>query len=116
MERNRIDDLISENLKEEVSSISMSSLLKEKILSEARNEKLGLYQRFLKLMNTTIEISVSSALAACLTICILTFSAFSITSNIKKDKSLMGYTSIKTVNTGGMDIIVEYENEVGRHE
>jgi len=109
VEKDRFHTAVSESLKEEVADIKMSSLLKESIKKNTVKNK-SLYRKFRDLMNTTIEIPVPSAVAVCVLICLFTFSTFRVTESMKKDKSIRGYTSVRIIRVGNMDILIDIEN------
>lgn len=113
MEKDRLDSLIGEELKRDVCRIRMSESLKDSIREKTIKKNKSFYSRFKSLMNTTIEIPVPSVMAACILICFLAVSTFTVTDSMKKDKSIQGYTSIKVVRIGGMDVYMDNEDSGG---
>jgi len=107
MEKDKLDELIRESLMEEVHNIKMSSSLRENIRKNTMKSKLSLYGRFKRVMNTTIEIPVPSIMAACLLVFFIGFSTFRVTDTMKKDKSILGYTSVKVIKIGGADVYMD---------
>lgn len=109
MEKDKLDIAIGECLRDELKDIKMSSNLKDSITKETVRNKT-LKRRLKDLMDMTIDIPIPSAVAACVILCFFTFSTFNVTENMKKDKSIHGYTSVRTIKVGNMNITVENEN------
>lgn len=107
MEKDRLDNLIKESLRKEVQDTKMSSSLRESILKSTVKKPDNIFKRFVKLMNLTVEIPLPSLAVLCIILCVMGYSGLSIIEGVKKDKSIIGYTSVKTVKIGGSEIIVE---------
>jgi hypothetical protein len=106
MKDDRLGALIREGLREEAKDVTMSSSLKNRIIKNTIENPQTFYQRFVKVMNTTIDIPLPSALAACLLILSISFSSFWVTNEMKRDKSIQGYTSIKVIKIGPCDVYI----------
>jgi len=107
MEKDKLDNLIKESLREEVQDIKMSSSLRENILKSTIKKPDNIFRRFVKLMNLTVEIPVPSLAVLCIILCVMGYSGLSIAGGMKRDESITGYTSVKTIRIGGSEIIVE---------
>ena len=107
MVKDKFDVFVRGGLREETKKIVMSASLKNRIIKRTVEKPNTFYDKFRKFMNTTIVIPLPSALAICLIMIVFTFSAFRVTDSMKKDKSILGYSSIKIVKMGGIDVIVD---------
>lgn len=107
MERDKFDLELHKRLKDEVEDIKITSSLRDSILKNTIMKKRSPYERFKRAMNTTIEIPVPSAMAVCLVVFFFAFTVFRVTDVMKKDESIKGYTSVRTVEIGGVQVIVD---------
>lgn len=107
MEKDSFGKLIKDGLSDAADDIEMSPALKSRILKNTIGRSETLYERLLKFMDKTIEISFPSAIVAGIVLVAFIFTGFISVWSIKGDKSLVGYTSVKVINVGGSDIIVD---------
>lgn len=112
MEKDKLDMLIEEKLKEEFRDVKMSHSLKDSIRKNAARQNNSLYKRFKVFMNRTIEIPIPSAMAVCVIVAFLGFGTFTVTEDMKRDKSIKGYTDVKVMRLAGMDIYMD-SNDIG---
>jgi len=110
MKEDSFGELLKEEIREEVKDIKLSFNTKESIKNKTIRKKYSLYDRILKLMNTTIEIPVAWVGAASIAVLILCGSPFIVTNSAKYSKDIFGYTSIKTVKIQGADIVFPKSN------
>jgi hypothetical protein len=104
---NTMDFLLQDKLKEEMINVKMSHNLKESILESTIKKPKSLHEKFLKILNSTLEIPVSYACIACfIIITCSTLSTFIVTDNMKMDKELQGYTNIRVLNISGSNVIL----------
>ncbi|KPU43097.1 hypothetical protein OXPF_33470 [Oxobacter pfennigii] len=103
MEKDKLDLKIRESLMDEAGSLKMSYELKKRIMDETVKKK-SIYKKFRELMNTTVEIPIPPVMAAFLIIFFMTFWSFTATDRMKMDKTIKGYTSIKVINMGGIEV------------
>jgi len=105
MKVDSFDELLKEGIREEVKDIKLSFNVKESIKNNTIRKRPTIYDRVMKIMNTTIEIPVPYAAAACIAILVVCGSPFIVTNAAKYNKDLFGYTNVKTVNIQGADIV-----------
>ena len=105
--RNTMDYLLQDRLKEDMSNVRMSHSLKESIMGNTIKKPMSLYEKFSRLLNSTVEISVSHVCTVCFVIFISsTLSTFIVTDSMKMNKNLQGYSNIRVLNISGSNVIL----------
>ena len=105
--KNAMDSTLQNRLKEEMTNVTMSSKLKQNILEHTIKRPQSIYYKFIKFLNSSVEIPISYVFTICSVIFICsTLSTFIVTDNMKMNKSLQGYTSIRVLKISGSSIIL----------
>lgn len=112
MEENKFASLIKDSLEEEVVNIKMSSSLKENIRKNTMKKRSGFFEKLRRLLNQPIEAPLPAIIAVSVLFLLLMPFFFIVTDNMKKDKAIFGYTSIKIVKIGATDVLIDQTSDM----
>jgi hypothetical protein len=102
----KFDFRISENLREELENVKFDHSLKMNILDNTINRKKNILEKITDFMNKTIEIPIGGIVTVCFIAVVLSSSLSVVTSNMKNNRDIMGYSNIKIVQINGSNIII----------
>lgn len=111
MNRDKLDEVIGNNIKEEFKDIKMTDELKSKILNGFPPVKKSILVRFSEFMNREIEIPIPIiGAAAAVFIAVVLVSVNPV--DTRNNKDLFGYTDVEIVRTGEGSIVFFKEDDL----